>query len=100
MCLLSCGCGVAKNDLGPLLAFGKVVSGNLLLFEKSNGIGFTTAAPIPLCFVSMVSYVPVKTVFLTLRTAQLEYIHLNVTCGLVKEELFLRAGEKGDVRLL
>lgn len=65
MCLLSCGCDVAKNDLGPLLAFGKAVSGNLLLFEKSNGIGFTT--PIALNFVSMASYVPVKTMFLTLR---------------------------------
>lgn len=35
-----------------------------------------------------------------LKTGQLEYIHLNGTCGLVKEELFLRAGWKGDVRLL
>lgn len=90
MCLLSCGCDVAKNDLGPLLAFGKAVSGNLLLFEKSNGIGFTT--PIALNFVSMASYVPVKTMVFNLKTGQLEYIHLNGTCGLVKEELFLRAG--------
>lgn len=67
------------------------------LFEQSDDPDFP--APTPL-FCELAELQPCNDRIFNLKAPRLGWIHLNVTCDLVKEELLLGARETGDLGLL